>query len=107
MIDMEIDGFYCKECNDIHPTLYWHELYGEYIKTKEEAIPYFKNVCARFGEIITDDDALFLYYKTMRLRGLEYSENNGECVICGTRTHYMLIGTKKYICSNKCKYQAK
>ena len=107
MLNIEIDGFYCKECNDIHPTLYWHKIYDEYMKTKEEAIPYYKKVFARLGETVTDDDALFLYYKNMTICGLEYSEKNGKCVICGTRTHYMLIDTNKYICSDKCKYQAK
>ncbi len=106
MLDLEMDGFYCKECNDLHPTLFWHKLYDDYKRTKEEAIIFFKENAKTFGKTITDEDALGFYYKNMCLVGLEYSEEMGECVICKNKTHYKGIKTKQFICSDKCKYAA-
>ena len=78
MLSIELDGFYCKRCNDFHPTLCWHELYDDYMKTKEESIALYKNVAERFDKPITDDEALELYYKNMSIKGLEYSEEGGD-----------------------------
>ena len=107
MIDIKLDGIYCKECNELHPTLFWHKLYDDYIKAKEECIPFFKEAAKRFGEAITDEEALELYYINMNIRGLEYSKESGKCVVCKTNTHYKLIETKNFVCSDKCKYKAR
>jgi hypothetical protein len=77
------------------------------VETKEDAVPKYKKMAARFGKIITDEEALALHFENMRIKGLEHCQQPGRCIICKKQTQYMLIKTKEFVCSDKCKYQAK
>ena len=103
MIDIEIDGFYCEKCKEMHPMLFWHELYEEYIKAENDFIADIKKISKRFGNKITNDEAGKLYHEHICSLGIEICDNPQKCVVCGTNTHYKIIGTDKFICSNKCK----
>lgn len=35
MVNIEIDGIYCPKCNDLHPTLSWHEKYIDYLNENQ------------------------------------------------------------------------
>ena len=107
MVYIEIDGFYCKECNELHPALFWHELYDEYIKTKQAFILHIKQINERFGNSITDKEALELYQNYITTLGIEFCPEPQNCIICGKETHYRLTDTNKFVCSNECKATAK
>ena len=36
MIKIEIDGIWCKKCQELHPTLFWHEKYNDYELNRKE-----------------------------------------------------------------------
>ena len=106
MVDIELDGFYCKKCKELHPTLFWHELYDEYIKTEKDFVLDIKQISERFGNKITDKEAAKLYQEYRTSFGVEFCDNSKKCIVCGTNTHYKIIGTDKFVCSNKCKETA-
>lgn len=43
-VDIEIDGFWCKKCEELHPTLYWHEKFDEYLRNRRKEWDYQKNI---------------------------------------------------------------
>lgn len=91
MVDIIVDGIYCSKCNDMHPSLFWHEKYNDYLSNRKKS---HKKICKKFG------------IKTHYLNGLNLKKcKSGKCVICGCMTNYKDTRTKKYICSNECKYQ--
>ena len=107
MVDIEIDGFYCEKCKELHPTLFWHKLYNEYIKKEKDFIPYIKQINERFGNKITDREAMKLYQEYRTSFGVEFCAKPQSCIVCGTNTHYKLVGTDKFICSDNCKAKAR
>ncbi len=105
MIDIVPDGVPCKKCNTMHPTLYWHKLYDDYMKIEKDYIVYIKELYKKFGEEISDDKALNNYYEHMETLNLVYCEKAGRCAVCKTNTHYKHIKTQNFVCSDKCKYK--
>ena len=104
MIDIEIDGIYCKKCNDLHPTLFWHDLYDDYIESEGDYICRMKNLAKIFDGGLTEDEVIKLYYKKMADKELVFCSNAEECAVCKTKTHYMHTKTKCFVCSDKCRY---
>ena len=80
MICIEPDGIWCKKCQKMHPTLFWHEKYNDYELSRKE----------RWFESI---------------KGLKQEEQEGNCVICNTPTFFKTIETDNYVCCDECKYK--
>lgn len=109
MLCTEEGGFYCDKCRKVHPSLYWHEIYDEYLKSPEEYIPFVKEMTKRFadGAILSDKEAMEDYEEYMKILELEKCKEAGACSFCGTKTHYKHTPTNLYVCSDKCKHKAR
>ena len=90
MIDIEIDGVWCPKCKTLHPTLYWHEKYDNWLVKRKEKHP---EICQRFG------------INTNYLDGMSVIESKGgKCVVCGCDTDYADKKTRVSVCSDECRY---
>ena len=100
---IKIDGIFCQQCNALHPTLFWHEKYDDYID-ETKYIEKLIKTNERFGLIISKDDAQrdFLGY----LETLEIDKTNmpDKCVICTAKTSFKNKKTNNYVCSDECRY---
>lgn len=61
-IDIEIDGVYCPKCNDLHPTLMWHNKYNNYLN-KDKWIQEYKKSLLRFKLEIPNTEVIQRYEK--------------------------------------------
>lgn len=102
MVDIEIDGIYCPKCRELHPTLFWHDKYNEYLMP---SICYNNRRAAgaRFGIEYSDEECQEAYRKRLDLMQIDLMEYNGACVICSSTTRFIDIRTKKFVCSDECK----
>ena len=48
-----------------------------------------------------------LYQEYRTSFGVEFCAKPQSCIVCGTNTHYKLVGTDKFICSDNCKAKAR
>lgn len=96
-INVVIDGIYCKRCNDLHPTLYWHNKYDDYLLDRREKWEKDKKKRPKLYGNVEYNDPLPTY-------GLKQEETRGPCVICGYETFFKSLETDEYVCSNECKY---
>ena len=99
MINVKLDGIYCKECNTLHPTLFWHKKYNDYELNREEN--YHKMMIKHFPNIE------YTYKDNLYIKNLEETKELNECVICKTLTYFKHISTNNYVCSDECKYKDK
>ena len=97
MINVQIDGIWCKKCQQIHPTLFWHEKYDNYELNRK--VKWLENMKKHFPNEKLE------YKDTLYIKDLEECNNIGSCIICGTKTHFKHTTTKNYICSDECKYK--
>lgn len=104
MITVEIDGVYCKRCNDMHPTLCWHEKYDELLDFKSH-IETYKRASERFKISFTDAKLEELYKDKLRRRGVKIEEKPGCCSVCSCETKFINIESNAYVCSDECKYK--
>ena len=98
MICIEPDGIWCKKCQKMHPTLFWHEKYNDYELSRKEK--WFESI-KRFKTYITEKD----YIDSLPTKGLKQEEQEGNCVICNTPTFFKTIETDNYVCCDECKYK--
>ncbi len=103
-IDIEVDGIYCSKCNKLHPTLFWHEKYCNYLD-KEKWIENHQKTIHKFLNIYDGViDCNLAYKKELTIRNLFLSNVEGNCVICGCKTIFVNSKTNNYVCSDECKY---
>ena len=96
-VDIEIDGFWCKECEELHPTLFWHEKFDNYLRNRREVWEQQKKARPNLFK-----DAL--YEDRLPILGLTEQRHRGTCVSCGHLTYFTSLKTKQFICSNECNY---
>ncbi|NQI71489.1 hypothetical protein HO594_10125 [Streptococcus suis] len=97
VVDIEIDGFWCKKCEELHSHLYWHKKFDEYLLNRREVWEQQKKVRPNLFK-----DAL--YEDSLPRLGLTEQRHRGTCVSCGHLTYFTSLKTKRFICSNECKY---
>ena len=102
MIDIILDGFYCKKCKEMHPTLFWHEKYNDY-ETKD--IEEFKKKIQRFGSFPNEIEYITKFKESLAIKGLEKCDELGYCYICNYETFFKSTRSGHFICSNECKYK--
>ena len=98
MINFESEGIYCSKCNDLHPTLMWHDKYDDYLMNRKE----------RWEENKEKRPQLFgsaEYTDSLAIKGLEECTSAGSCMICSTDTHFISVKTGHYVCSDECLYK--
>ena len=98
VINIICDGFYCKACNDFHPTLKWHEKYDEYLLDRKEQWEMNKKKRPNLFKNA-------IYVDSLNVHELEEERIQEKCFICGNKTHFKNILTGHYVCSNECKYK--
>lgn len=99
MITVYDDGVWCKKCNKFHPTLMWHEKYNNYELNRREE--WEKSIEKHFP--MYKDTAEFI--DSLPIKGLMEDSVEGECEICKDKTFFRELTTKKYVCSDECKYK--
>ena len=98
MICIEPDGIWCKKCQKMHPTLFWHDKYNDYeLFRKEQWIKSMKS----FIENVNEDD----YIDSLPIKGLKEENIEGKCIICNSSTFFKTIKTNNYVCCDECKYK--
>lgn len=102
-ISIEIDGIYCPKCNDLHPTLCWHDRYDDYIN-QSDYINRIIKACERFGVTISNDDAYKKIIEYLLALEIDKTETIGKCVVCSAKTSFINKRTNHYVCSDECKY---
>lgn len=103
MITVDIDGVYCPKCKDLHPTLYWHKKYMDYL-TKSDSYESYRKAGARFGVVFTDEECEKEYLFHLKNRKIICKDEAGNCTICGCQTNFMSSEKGQYICSDECHY---
>ena len=96
-INVEIDLLPCNKCNKWHPTLYWHDKYDDYLLDRYE----------KWLESKKKRPKLFkgaVYVDSLPAKGLEERELQGNCCVCGHKTYFVSVRTKRYVCSDECRY---
>lgn len=99
MVNIEIDGYYCKKCEEWHPELFWHEKYNDYEMNREER---YRKAIKRF---LKDGELEPPFEDTLAIRGLEECSESGECIICKYNTFFKSLRTGNFVCSKKCKFK--
>ena len=100
-ISIELDGFYCPDCNDFHPTLMWHERYDDYATRETRFADWQKNKEER--------PALFrdaVFQESVAHLGVAEHDNPAPCIVCECQTHFADANTGGRICSAECKSAA-
>ena len=96
-IDVWIDGIWCRKCRDLHPTLYWHDKYDDYLLDRREQWEESKKKRpALYGDAEYVDD--------LPVHGLKQEDVRGPCAVCGCETYFKHLQMDKYVCSDECKY---
>ena len=102
-ISIEIDGIYCPKCNALHPTLFWHKKYDDYIK-QSDYIDRIIKAYERFGATISEDDAYKNFVEYLLTLEIDKTKTEGKCVVCSAKTSFINKRTNHYVCSDECKY---
>lgn len=97
MICVDIDGFYCRECQQWHPHLFWHEKFDARLLHRKE-----KFEEAKKKSPMLYGDAEFV--DNLPVMKLEENNMQEPCEICGELTFFRNTVTKHFICSEKCRY---
>ncbi|MBQ4087660.1 MAG: hypothetical protein IJC78_05375 [Clostridia bacterium] len=100
---IEIDGIYCQKCNTLHPTLFWHEKYDDYIN-QSDYIDSITEAYKRFGTIISNEGAYKNFVEYLLTLEIDKIETEGKCVVCSAKTSFINKRTNHYVCSDVCKY---
>ena len=103
MVNVEFDGIYCPKCNGLHPTLYWHEKYDDYL-LKSHVYEAHRKTCSRFGIVFTDDECQKEYLFQLSCKKISYKKESGVCAICGCQTNFISSEKKMYVCSDECRH---
>ena len=104
MVDIEIDGIYCSRCNTLHPTLFWHKKYKEYMN-RHDYYEERKKACERFRMECSDESCEVEYQHHLALKKIKLVEQPGNCAVCGTLTNFIDVYTETYVCSDECAWE--
>lgn len=104
MINIELDGIYCPKCNDLHPTLNWHEKYDDYL-TEDIWTESYLRALKRFSEKSSPQELHERYESNLKSLGIIISGNKEPCSICGEYTEFVNVETNHYVCSDECRYK--
>lgn len=97
MVDIKIDGIWCKKCKALHPTLMWHEKYDDYELNKDKVEEDIKKHFSNY-DLKTNRS------KILKIKELCIQEEQKPCNICGCKTFFTNMKTSHYVCSDECKY---
>ncbi len=100
---IEIDGIFCPKCNTLHPTLFWHEKYDDYID-ETKYIEKLIKANKRFGSVVSKDDIQRDFIRYLKTLEIDKTKISGECVICTAKTSFKNKKTNNYVCSDECRY---
>ena len=113
MLNMIDDGVWCNKCKTFHPTLFWHEKYGEE-KSQEGIISRLTRDAEErpgmfgFNDNISADDKKKILDEIIKTN-LEHRDiidaNEGKCVVCGYLTSFISKKTGRHVCSDQCLYR--
>ena len=113
MINMIDDGAWCDKCKAFHPTLFWHEKYGEE-KSKEGMIGKLLRSAAEhpvmfgFNDNTSADKKKKILDEIIHIslahRNIDDADI-GKCVICGSLTSFTSKETGRHVCSDQCLYR--
>lgn len=102
-ISVEINGIFCPKCNTLHPTLFWHEKYDDYI-AETKYIEKLINAHERFELTIGKDDAQRNFLGYLETLEIKKTKSTNKCVNCSAKTSFKNKKTNNYVCSDECKY---
>lgn len=103
VINVEIDGVYCKKCNTMHTNLFWHDKYNELFIENIWSDQHI-NALKRFGIVCTKHRAKMEYSYTLCVKGIREVSKYNDCMVCGEKTRFKNILTDHFICSDECRY---
>lgn len=113
MLNMIDDGIWCNRCKKFHPTVSWHEKYGEE-KSEKGIISKLKRDAEKrpgmfgFNDNTSAEEKANVLAELINIR-LEHrniaDEEAGECVVCGCRTSFVSKKTGRHVCSDECLYR--
>ncbi len=101
MVNIEIDGIYCPKCRELHPTLFWHHEYNEYLMPRH-CYDELRAAGARFGYTYSDEECQEMYQKRLDFKQIKLMKHAGECAICSAVTSFIAILTEQFVCSDEC-----
>ena len=101
MVNIEIDGIYCPKCKELHPTLFWHDKYNEYLMPSD-CYEKHRAIGARFGITYSDEECQEEYQKRLDSMQIKLMEYERKCTICNAVTKFMTTNTNQYVCSDEC-----
>ena len=112
MLNMIDDGIWCQRCEKFHPTLTWHEKYGEE-KSQNGIIEQMRwNAEKRPGMFgfsdKSDEEKATILDEIIKINleeRLISDAETGECVVCGWPTSFISKMTGRHVCSDECLYK--
>lgn len=112
MLNIEIDGIWCNECKDFHPTLFWHDKYG-FRNTDAGIRRSIENLAKKAPKLFRIDDlSEDKKRKVIDITAKKNIEDKsiidadiGNCVICGYETQFISKKTRRHVCSDECLYK--
>lgn len=97
-INIELDGFYCPTCNDLHPTLLWHDPYDDYA-TREIRFADWQESRRERPALLHDA----VFQESIAYLGVTEHDSSAPCTICGRQTRFTDANADNRICSAECK----
>lgn len=104
-VNVEIDGIFCKKCNEMHPSMYWHEAFENYLN-EEEWVQTYMRTLQRFQQAPSMERAKSEYAEMLEVHGICHLCEEGVCFVCGRETSFIDGNTIRYVCSEECKEKA-
>lgn len=98
-INIEIDGVYCPRCNDLHPTLLWHERYDNYAKA-EIRLAEWQRARAERSLLFGDCDPPAV---SSACFGVVENDRKAPCVMCGVTTCFTDEESGERVCCAECR----
>ena len=102
-VSIEIDGIYCPQCKSLHPTLYWHEKFDDYLDEKKY-IKKLADAYKKMGVIVSNKQIQTHFSQHLEMVGIKRALNTNKCIVCNSTTQFKNIKTNNFVCSNECKY---
>ncbi len=104
MITVMDDKFPCKQCNQWHLHLCWHNKYDE-LYSLDDHIKRYKRAGERFKIDYSQEQIVEYFNDQLKLVGIKVANQQGECVICSSHTSFIEVTTDSFVCSHECKYK--
>lgn len=98
-INIEIDGVYCSRCNDLHPTLLWHERYDDYARAETRLAEWLRLRAERpwlLGDCEPPDMSSACF-------GVVENDWKAPCVMCGNATYFTDEESGERVCCAECR----